>query len=84
MNFIAVVTSPTIYHGLYTHNIFWEERFTLANMKSFGFHNVSKKIKSRMVSSTLPCPFIWNLMAWTRGNPPPQDHGIIWVDQVRN
>ena len=49
MNFLAVVTPPSIYHGCSTRKTFWEENFTgmkdlfqYVNMKSFGHHKVRK------------------------------------------
>ena len=49
MNFLAVVTPPSIYHGCSTRKTFWEEKFTgkkycfqSVNMKTFGRRKVSK------------------------------------------
>ena len=41
-NLIEVVTPPSIYHGFYTRNNFWEEKFTQVNMKNCFHCNVSK------------------------------------------
>ena len=47
MKLLAVVTSPSIYHGCSTQRVFWEEKFTLGeftavNTKNCGLHNVRK------------------------------------------
>ena len=53
MNLLAVLTSPSIYHGWSTRKKFWEERFTgeenftlgelsAVNMKNYGHPNVIK------------------------------------------
>ena len=47
MNLLAVVTTPSIYHGCYTQKNFWEENFTLGeftptNMKNCGRRNFRK------------------------------------------
>ena len=49
MKFLAVVTSPSIYHGCSTLNTFWEEKFTgkeslflAVDMKNGGRSNVRK------------------------------------------
>ena len=49
MKFLAVVTSPSIYHGCSTRKTFWEEKFTgkeslfiAVNMKNCGSLNVRK------------------------------------------
>ena len=44
---ISIVTPPSIYHGWYTQNKFWKEKFTLdefiaVNMKNFALQNVRK------------------------------------------
>ena len=46
MKFLSVVTPPpAIYHGCSTRKMFWEEKFTLVNMKSCGRRNVRKHSK---------------------------------------
>ena len=41
MKLLAVVTPPPdIYHGCSTWKMFWEEKFTMVNMKSCGRQNV--------------------------------------------
>ena len=47
MNFLAVLTPSSIYHGCSTRKTFWEVNFTLGeftdvNMKNCGRHNVRK------------------------------------------
>ena len=49
MNFLVVVTPPSIYHGCSTQKTFWEEKFTgkqylfqSVNMKNCGRRKVSK------------------------------------------
>ena len=42
MQFLAVVTLSSIYHGSPTRKMFWEEKFILVNMRNFGLHNVWK------------------------------------------
>ena len=49
MNFLVVVTPPSIYHGCSTRKTFWEEKFTgkqdlfeSVNMKNCGQRNVRK------------------------------------------
>ena len=49
MKLLAVVTTPSIYHGCSTWKMFWEEKFTgeetlflAVNMKNCGRHNVRK------------------------------------------
>ena len=42
MKLLAVVTPPSIYHGLSTWKTFWEEKFTPVNTTSFGRRNVRK------------------------------------------
>ena len=49
MNFLVVVTQPSIYHGCSTRKTFWEERFTGKNdlfqsvtMKNCGRRKVRK------------------------------------------
>ena len=47
MKLLAVVTSPSIYHGCFTRKSFWEENFTLGkltavSMKNDGCCNVRK------------------------------------------
>ena len=49
MNYLVVVTPPSIYHGCSTRKTFWEENFTgkqdlfeSVNMKNCGQHNVRK------------------------------------------
>ena len=43
INFLAVLTPPqAIYHGCYTQKTFWEEKFTLVNMTSYGRRSVRK------------------------------------------
>ena len=49
MNFLAVVTPPSIYHGCSTRKTFWEENFTgkeyfflSMSMKNCGRRNVRK------------------------------------------
>ena len=47
MKLLAVVKSPSIYHGCSTRKTFWEEKFTLGeftavNMKNCGRRNVRK------------------------------------------
>ena len=44
MNFLEVVTPPSIYHGCYTQETLWEEKFTPVNMKICG-HNDFRKHK---------------------------------------
>ena len=39
---LSVVTPSSIYHIYYTWKTFWEEHFTLVNMKNCGCRNVSK------------------------------------------
>ena len=41
MNFLEVVTPPSIYNSFSTQKNFWEEKFTPANMRSCGRRNVS-------------------------------------------
>ena len=62
MNFLVVVTPPSIYHGCSTLKTFWEEKFTgkedfflSVNMKIFGRHKVRKHkdIKGSEKSVTL-------------------------------
>ena len=50
MKFLAVVTPPSIYHGVSTRKTFWEDKFTgeedlflSVNMKNGGRCKVSKK-----------------------------------------
>ena len=50
MNFLAVVTPPSMYHGCSTRKKFWEEKFTgkenlflAVNMKNCGCQNVRKQ-----------------------------------------
>ena len=60
-----VTPSRTIYHGLYTQKMFWEEKFTLVNMTSFGRHNFRKHIGIKNgkqyiildISSKIDCPY---------------------------
>ena len=49
MNFLAVVTPPSIYHSCHTRKTFWEEKFTgkedlflSVNMKNCGCRKVRK------------------------------------------
>ena len=50
MNFLVVVTPPSIYHGCSTRKTFWEEKFTVnkqdsfvsVNMRNCGQRNVRK------------------------------------------
>ena len=50
MNFLVVVTPPSIYHDFYTRKTFWEEKFTgkkqdlfeSMNMRNCGHRNVRK------------------------------------------
>ena len=42
MNFLAVLTPPSIYHGWSTQKTFLEEKFTLMNMKNGGCRNIRK------------------------------------------
>ena len=49
MKLLAVVTSPSIYHGCSIRKTFWEEKFTgkekllsAVNMKNCGHSNVRK------------------------------------------
>ena len=49
MNFLVVVTPPSIYHGCSTQKTFWEEKFTSkqdlflsVNMKNCGQRNFTK------------------------------------------
>ena len=48
MKVLAVVTSPSIYHGFSTRKTLWEVKFTLGEftpviMKNCGGHNVRKQ-----------------------------------------
>ena len=40
---IVVVKTPYIYHGWSTWKMFWEEKFTPANMKNCGRRNVRRQ-----------------------------------------
>ena len=49
MEFLVVVTTPSIYHGCFTRKTFWEEKFTgkqdfflSVNMKNCGRRKVRK------------------------------------------
>ena len=42
MDILAVVTSPSIYHGCSTQKMLWEENFMQVNMKNGGRRNVMK------------------------------------------
>ena len=42
MNILEVVKPPSIYHGISTWKMFWEEIFTPGNMKNCGWCNVKK------------------------------------------
>ena len=42
MKLLAVLTPLSIYHSCSTQKMFWEENFTLANMKNCGCRNVWK------------------------------------------
>ena len=62
MNFLVIVTPPSIYHGCYTRKTFWKENFTgkedlflFVNMKNCGRCKVRKhkEIKGSDKSFTL-------------------------------
>ena len=72
MKLLAVVTPPSIYHGLSTWKMFWEENFTgdekftfgefsAVNTKSFGHLNVRKhrdiKVSDRYVALDISSKF---------------------------
>ena len=70
MNFLLVVTPPSIYHGCSTRKTFWEEKFTgkqdlfeSVNMKNCGKRNVRKhkEIKGSDKSVTLNIYEILNI-----------------------
>ena len=71
MNFLVVVTPPSIYHGCSTRKTFWEEKFTgknqdlfeSVNMRNCGQLNVSKhnEIKSSDKCVTLNMYDILNI-----------------------
>ena len=42
MNFLEVVTPPSINHGFSTWKTFWEKKFTPVNTRSFGHCNIKK------------------------------------------
>ena len=42
MKLLEFVTPPSIYHGCSTRKMFWEENFTLVNMKNGGHRNFRK------------------------------------------
>ena len=44
MKFLEIATPPPpdIYHGCSTRKMFWEEKFILTNMTSFGRRNIRK------------------------------------------
>ena len=42
MKLLTFVTKLSMYHGCFNRKTFWEEKFTPANMKNCGCHNVRK------------------------------------------
>ena len=59
MKLVAVLTPPSIYHGCSTQKTFWEEIFTLVNMKNCSRRNIGKhrEIKNGENYITLGIPF---------------------------
>ena len=68
MNFLVVVTPPSIYHGCYTRKTFWEEKFTdkkylfqSVNMKNCGHCKVRKhkeiKGSDKIITSNISTKF---------------------------
>ena len=44
---LAFVTPPYIYHGCSTQKTFWEDNFTLVNMRSGRIYNVRKNKETK-------------------------------------
>ena len=76
MKLLAVVTTPSIYHGCFTRKKFWEEKstgekkFTLGelsavNMKHFGHRNVRKHIEIKGSDKYVTLGISLNLTVWT-------------------
>ena len=62
MNLQAVVTLPSIYHGCSTRKTFWEENFTLANMKNCGRCNFRKHMEIKNVKQYIALDISLNLV----------------------
>ena len=61
MNFLVVVTPPSIYHGCSTRKTFWEKKFKgkqdlfeFVNIKTVVVAKLGNTMRSRVVTSLTP------------------------------
>ena len=80
MNLLVVVTPPAIYHGCSSWKKFWEENFTLVNMKRCGRCNVRKHRKIKKSEQFILLVISLELDFMEIGRKPLHNKWIIWED----